>query len=36
MIIEMRTYKTKPGRRSEFVEILHLTHAYTGVGFPCV
>ena len=23
MIIEMRTYKTKPGRRSEFLEIFH-------------
>jgi len=34
MIIEMRTYKTKPRRRSEFVEIFHLTHTYTGAGFP--
>jgi hypothetical protein len=23
MIIEMRTYKTKPGRRTEFLEIFH-------------
>ena len=23
MIIEMRTYKTKPGKRSEFLEIFH-------------
>jgi hypothetical protein len=23
MVIEMRTYKTKPGRRSEFLEIFH-------------
>jgi NIPSNAP protein len=23
MIIEMRTYKTKPGRRSQFLEIFH-------------
>ena len=23
MIIEMRTYRTKPGRRSEFLEIFH-------------
>jgi hypothetical protein len=23
MIIEMRTYKTKPGRRTEFLEVFH-------------
>ncbi len=23
MIIEMRTYKTKPGKRSEFLEVFH-------------
>ena len=25
MIIEMRTYKTKPGKRSEFLEVFHST-----------
>jgi hypothetical protein len=29
MIVEMRTYKTKPGRRSEFLEILQ-SKTYSG------
>jgi hypothetical protein len=34
MIIEMRTYKTKPGRRSEFLEIFRAKSvpAHTEIG----
>ena len=34
MIIEMRTYKTKPGRRADFLEIFRSrsTPAHTGIG----
>src|SRR5712692_1527147 len=34
MIIEMRTYKTKPGRRSQFVEIFRSKSipAHTAIG----
>jgi hypothetical protein len=35
MIVEMRTYKTKPGRRAEFLEIFHTrsvpAHAEIGM-----
>jgi NIPSNAP protein len=34
MIVEMRTYKTKPGKRSEFLEIFHAQSipAHTAIG----
>src|SRR5258707_12715132 len=34
MIIEMRTYKTKPGKRTEFLEIFHSKSipAHTEIG----
>ncbi len=37
MIIEMRTYKTKPGKRAEFIEILRTrsipAHGEIGIKF---
>jgi hypothetical protein len=34
MIIEMRTYKTKPGRRADFLEVFRSSSipAHTGIG----
>ena len=38
MIIEMRTYKTKPGKRAEFIEIFRTrsvpAHAEIGMKNP--
>ena len=38
MIIEMRTYKTKPGRRSEFIEIFRAKSipAHTEIGIKII
>jgi len=36
MVVEMRTYKTKPGRRAEFLEIFRTRSmpAHAAIGMP--